>query len=237
MAVSTRFAASTQLFALLSGSSDAPIPFSPKCGASGHPLRHQASGQITGRCKLSQPLPMFFSACMETFQSLSDVVILQCILNPVFLGCLLVLGLKGISCRCRGLGGNHSLLLIRHVFAHCRVVGEKHLVAAQSDTNAPATGGSVDQDQFLAAVCSRGRRFGALLRPQLRRPITCPLCPTMISAPQEPVRAKPRTATALMWSARSRVQSSSSLECVQRCLIGAIEGTARFRQGSRKCGP
>ena len=33
------------------------------------------------------------------------------------------------------------------------------------------------------------------------------------------------------------LQSSSSLECVQRCLIGAIEGSARLRQGSHKCGP
>jgi hypothetical protein len=30
---------------------------------------------------------------------------------------------------------------------------------------------------------------------------------------------------------------SSPFECVQRCLIGAIKGTARFRQGSHKCGP
>jgi hypothetical protein len=83
-----------------------------------------SSGLITGRCKLSQPIPMIFTACMETLQSLSNFVILQCILNPVFLGCLLALGPKGIPCRCRRLGGNHSLLLIRHVFAHCRVVGD-----------------------------------------------------------------------------------------------------------------
>ena len=82
-----------------------------------------SSGLITGRCKL-KPIPMIFTACMETLQSLSNFVILQCILNPVFLGCLLALGPKGIPCRCRGLGGNHSLLLIRHVFAHCRVVGD-----------------------------------------------------------------------------------------------------------------
>jgi hypothetical protein len=35
-----------------------------------------SSGQITGRCKLSQPLPMIFTACMETLQSLSNFVIL-----------------------------------------------------------------------------------------------------------------------------------------------------------------
>jgi hypothetical protein len=79
-----------------------------------------SSGLITGHCKLSQPMPMIFTACMETLQSLSNLVILQCILNPVLLGCLLALGPKGIPCRCRGLRGNHSLLLIRHVFAHCR---------------------------------------------------------------------------------------------------------------------
>jgi hypothetical protein len=77
-----------------------------------------SSGQITGNCKLSQPIPMIFTACMETLQSLSNFVILQCILNPVFLNCLLALGPKGISCRFRGLRGNHSLLFIRHVFAH-----------------------------------------------------------------------------------------------------------------------
>jgi hypothetical protein len=91
-----------------------------------------SSGQITGRCKLSQLIPMIFTACMERLQSLSNFVILQCILNPVILGCLLALGPKGISCRRRGLGGNHSLLLIRHVFAHCRVVGGKNALSQRS---------------------------------------------------------------------------------------------------------
>jgi hypothetical protein len=100
-----------------------------------------SSGQITGRCKLSQLLPMIFTACMETLQSLSNFVILQCILNPVFL---------------------------------CGLLSRSTIRRAAS-TAAPAS-------------------------------ITCPLCPMMISAPQEPVRAKPRTAAALMRSARSRVR-------------------------------
>ena len=106
---------------------------------------------------------------MKELQAFSHVVILQFILNPAFLGCLLALGPKGISRF--GLRGNQRLPLIRHIFAHLSGYQgiEKALVTAQLDTNAPASGSRVDQDQFLAAVCSRARRFGALLRPQLRR--------------------------------------------------------------------
>ena len=57
------------------------------------------------------------AARMKEFQAFSHVVMLQCILNPAFLGCLLALGPKGISC-CLGLRGNQRLPLIRHIFAH-----------------------------------------------------------------------------------------------------------------------
>ena len=105
---------------------------------------------------------------------------------------------------CLGLRGNQRLPLIRHIFAHLFGLSgiEKALVTAQLDTNAPASGSRVDQDQFLAAVCSRARRFAASTAAPAS--ITCPLCP--ISAPQELVRAAPRTAAALMRSARSRVR-------------------------------
>jgi hypothetical protein len=53
---------------------------------------------------------------MKELQAFSHVVILQFILNPAFLGCLLALGPKGISCL--GLLGNQRLPLIRHIFAH-----------------------------------------------------------------------------------------------------------------------
>ena len=84
---------------------------------------------------------MIFTACMETLQSLSNFVILQCILNPVFL---------------------------------CGLLSRSTIRRAASAA-APAS-------------------------------ITCPLCPMMISAPQEPVGAAPRTAAALMRSAKSRVR-------------------------------